>query len=219
MAVNNNLYTIYMHKNKINGKVYIGQTCQELSARWKNGDGYRSCTAFYRAIQKYGWDNFEHIVLCTNLTLEEANEKEAELIEQYHSRNKEHGYNIRAGGSKGALSDETIEKIRQSNLKAKRHISEETRLKLRLSHLGQKPSERQRAVARANSGFNNSRSKPVLCVETGEIFGSSGEAQRKLNIDSRGIRAACTGSKGQKTAGGYHWKFITREECNHGSKQ
>ena len=27
-------YTIYMHKNKINGKVYIGQTCQTLANRW-----------------------------------------------------------------------------------------------------------------------------------------------------------------------------------------
>ena len=47
-------YKIYMHKNKINGKVYIGQTKQSLKNRWSNGYGYRECPKFWRAIQKYG---------------------------------------------------------------------------------------------------------------------------------------------------------------------
>ena len=33
MAVNINLYTVYIHKNKINNKIYVGQTCQDLAAR------------------------------------------------------------------------------------------------------------------------------------------------------------------------------------------
>lgn len=52
------IYTIYMHRNKINGKSYIGQTFQKPEERWKNGAGYKSCTYFYAAIQKYGWNNF-----------------------------------------------------------------------------------------------------------------------------------------------------------------
>lgn len=69
-------YTIYMHKNKTNNKVYIGQTVQSLSARWKNGKGYIDSPKFYKAIQKYGWDNFEHIILEQHIkTTEEADEK------------------------------------------------------------------------------------------------------------------------------------------------
>lgn len=83
--------------------------------------------------------------------------------------------------------------------------------------MGQKPSERQREKARAFSGFNNPRSKPVMCIETQEIFGSSGEVERKLGISRKSVSAACTGLKGQKTAGGYHWKFILKEECLNGS--
>lgn len=49
-----NKFTIYMHKNKINKKVYIGQTIQEPKDRWKNGAGYKTCTKFYNAIKKYG---------------------------------------------------------------------------------------------------------------------------------------------------------------------
>ena len=58
--------TIYLHRNKINNKVYIGQTIQSPEERWKNGNGYKGCYYFYNAIQKYGWDNFEHIILEQN---------------------------------------------------------------------------------------------------------------------------------------------------------
>ena len=93
-------YTIYMHKNKTNGKVYIGQTSQIPERRWQNGYGYIENKYFYRAIQKYGWkDGFEHIILFENLSLDEANEKEIELIKLYNSTKKENGYNFSPGGS------------------------------------------------------------------------------------------------------------------------
>ena len=73
------MYTVYQHKNKINGKVYIGITMQEPEKRWGvNGRNYKSSPHFYSAIQKYGWDNFEHNILFTNLTKEEACLKEQE---------------------------------------------------------------------------------------------------------------------------------------------
>lgn len=72
-----NNYKIYMHKNKINNKIYIGQTKQSLNSRFKNGNGYQSCPLFFRAIKKYGWENFEHIILEENISsLEVANERE-----------------------------------------------------------------------------------------------------------------------------------------------
>lgn len=108
-------YTIYIHKNKINGKVYIGQTSQDPKKRWNNGKGYITSSKFYNAIQKYGWDNFEHIILFSNLTLEEANQKEKELINQYHSTEDEYGYNITNGGSNFHHSEKTKKKIGKSN--------------------------------------------------------------------------------------------------------
>ena len=57
----NKNYKIYIHKNKINNKIYVGQTKQSLSRRFRhNGEGYKHCICFYNAIQKYGWDNFTH---------------------------------------------------------------------------------------------------------------------------------------------------------------
>ena len=76
-------YCIYMHKNKINGKVYIGQSCN-INVRW-HPSSYQSSSYFFNAIQKYGWENFEHIILFENLTVEEAKSKEIELIAYYHT--------------------------------------------------------------------------------------------------------------------------------------
>lgn len=49
-----NDYVVYIHKNILNGKVYVGQTCN-LSERWRNnGKNYFNSIKFYNAIKKYG---------------------------------------------------------------------------------------------------------------------------------------------------------------------
>ena len=96
-------YIIYIHKNKINGKVYIGQTCETLARRARGGYGYKGCPHFYNAIQEYGWDNFEHLILEENLTSNEADIREAFWIEAFNSTNPEKGYNIQVGGKKASF--------------------------------------------------------------------------------------------------------------------
>lgn len=110
-----NNYTIYMHKNKINGKVYIGQTCQNPTKRWDNGRGYETSSRFYNAILKYGWDNFEHIILYSNLSQEEANMIEEKLIATYKSQDENFGYNIKAGGNNTKHTEDTKHKIGLAN--------------------------------------------------------------------------------------------------------
>ena len=79
-------YIIYMHKNLINNKVYIGQTNQTLATRCKNGEGYIDSPKFYNAIQKYGWNNFEHIILEKDIvSVDEADEKERYWIKSLSS--------------------------------------------------------------------------------------------------------------------------------------
>lgn len=104
-------YKIYVHINKNNGKKYIGQTKQSLNQRFRGGEGYKNSPKFYGAIKKYGWDGFEHILLFDGLTLEEANQKEEELIKKYDTTNDANGYNIAYGGDNHGISEETMQKI------------------------------------------------------------------------------------------------------------
>ena len=91
------MYIIYKHTNKINNKCYIGQTIHSLKSRCgNNGSGYKRCTKFYRAILKYGWDNFTHEIIMSNLNKIEANFWERYYISLYNSIDK--GYNIETGG-------------------------------------------------------------------------------------------------------------------------
>lgn len=96
MKFDDRLYVVYMHVNKINGKRYIGIS-HNYENRWRNGSGYK-LHVFGKAIQKYGWDNFEHIIVAENLCLEDAKQMEIELIKKYKSKVHENGYNVRSGG-------------------------------------------------------------------------------------------------------------------------
>lgn len=123
-------YTVYMHVCKENGKTYVGITRINAKRRW-GGNGYRyQGQIFYRAIQKYGWDNFEHIILFKNKTKEEAEELEKLYIKVLLSNNREFGYNIDNGGNSiGKMTEETKVKISQSKIGKK--LSERAKLSMK----------------------------------------------------------------------------------------
>jgi hypothetical protein len=91
-------YKVYMHTVP-NGKKYIGITKQNVKERWRNGRGYENNKRFYNAILKYGWENIQHDILLTDLTQEEAYEKEIELIALNETNNPNYGYNQTDGGA------------------------------------------------------------------------------------------------------------------------
>lgn len=106
-------YCVYCHRNKINGKRYIGQTVfqEDPNKRWLCGKGYKDSPHFDNAIQKYGWDAFDHFVIQGNLTKEEADELEILNISFYNTTDPKYGYNLRTGGSRGKHSEETKQKM------------------------------------------------------------------------------------------------------------
>ena len=61
-----------------------------------------------------------------------------------------------------------------------------------------------------NYGTRNERtSKKVMCIETGTIYYSTREAERKTNIYHNQISKCCLGRNKFETAGGYHWKYVS----------
>ena len=87
------MYVVYKHTSP-NGKIYIGITSQNPEVRWQNGFGYKNNHRFFRDIVKFGWDNFDHSILHSDLAQEDAQSIEAQLIAQYHSDNPQYGYNL-----------------------------------------------------------------------------------------------------------------------------
>ncbi len=130
------MYFIYVLENRINGKRYVGQTKNPSIRKRQHSYSSSKCPYIANAIQKYGWDNFEFIVLEEHEKLSKANRKEKYWIRKLNTLSP-NGYNLREGGDAGGKpSQETIEKIRKANLG--RVQSEEEKEKRAASHRGRK---------------------------------------------------------------------------------
>lgn len=175
MEIYNGEYCVYIHINKINGKAYVGQTCRNPKDRWDYGYGYKNQEYFYRAIRKYGWNNFEHEVIASKLTKDEADNFEKLLIEKLNLLNPKYGYNLHEGGSGGRMSEATKQKLRKANSGENhpiygKHLPESTRKKISNAKTGEKNNfygkhhseESKQKIREANSGSNNVRSKKVF---------------------------------------------------------
>lgn len=111
-------YYVYVHISP-NNKKYFGITKSCPKNRWKNGYGYASSPHFYNAILKYGWNNFQHIILADNLSKDWACRLEQDLIWKYQSNNPKYGYNVCNGGegTNGYRhSESTKQKLRESTI-------------------------------------------------------------------------------------------------------
>lgn len=90
--------TVYMHIVP-NGKRYVGITASYYPEhRFSNGSGYIGNERFYADIQKYGWDNIQHIICAEGLDIPEACDLEVQLIREFDTTNPENGYNKSKGG-------------------------------------------------------------------------------------------------------------------------
>lgn len=115
---------IYLIKNKVNGKVYVGQSW-DIGLRWSQhrySSGHNDHLS--RAIKKYGKESFEFSILQELSTIDclPQNVLQATLdmlesyyIELYHSLDSNYGYNKKGGGSRGKCSEETKAKMSKNN--------------------------------------------------------------------------------------------------------
>lgn len=227
-------YIVYLHVNKLNKKIYVGITkYSDPSKRWKYG--YKGNPHFNGAIQKYGWDNFEHIILFRNLSKEVCCRLEQLLISRYRKQNR--CYNIANGGEgASAMSEETKNKLRsyigpKSSQYGKKHSPERVEEQRRIAKECWIKQREHRLKELLKYGFKSGKnhpyygkplpeevrnkvrlalSKPVLMLDknTNEVireFTSATEAERFLNAKGHHINCCCAGKR--KTAYGYIWKY------------
>lgn len=202
----NNTYSVYMHITP-SDKIYIGITSRNPVKRWgRNGYNYRSNKHFYNAILKYGWDNIEHVILLTDLSKEEAEKKEIELIKKYNATDSKCGYNHENGGNSiGKHSEETKAKISESH-KGKK-LSDASRKKISDANKGKIPwdigmhlSDEEKFIC-----MMKQKRRPVFCIETKKYYCGVNYAEKKTGINASSIVRCCRGKVPR--AGGYHWEY------------
>ena len=123
----NNVGRIYVIKNTVNDKVYIGQTKKSLANRFSNhksaaNKGKRY--VLYYAMRKYGIDNF-YIELLEEVPYEKLNEREIYWIAKYNATNRKYGYNMSSGGNRQdnqavPLNDKEVLKLFNEGLSARK---------------------------------------------------------------------------------------------------
>jgi group I intron endonuclease len=93
---------VYVIKNQINGKIYVGQTSRGTRRRWVQhvSDCHRGLDLYlYRAMRKYGQENFSIEVIDHAQTREELDSLEHFWVEKLGARDSSVGYNMKEGGA------------------------------------------------------------------------------------------------------------------------
>lgn len=205
--MNNETHCIYMHKNKLDNKVYIGQTLDnKYLERWSSGHGY-SKQYFGEIITKYGWDNFEHKILETNIKDSDIDEREKYWIKYFDATNPEKGYNKDPGG--GSKSQETRQKMSDSWQKDIERKQKQSNLMIQLNKTLNRKGQNNSMYGRTREDIKQLLGKKVRCIETNKIFDSMSDASRWIcgNEKMRShIREVCEGKR--HTCYNYHWEYV-----------
>lgn len=135
---------IYLTTNLINNKKYIGKRQSPYFDETYKGSG----VLLHKAIDKYGWDNFSCEIIKECFSIEELNKEEKYLIEKYDAVNNNMYYNIASGGTGG----NTGRQYKGMPPHKKEH-SEETKIKMSISHKGHTTSKETRIkISKSNKG-------------------------------------------------------------------
>lgn len=175
-------YGIYGIINKINGKVYVGQTGERFLRRywhhqWKLRDNSHDNVYLQNAWNKYGEDNFDYVILEAVSDSSLLDELEIKYIDYYKKNNLSYNMLLGGGGRRGFKMSENAKKI----------IAEKNRQHM----LGTKHSEEtKKKMSETRSGRHINRSTDILnqdIVRNIKLLLISGktasEVSKELEID------------------------------------
>jgi len=226
---------IYLITNLINGRQYVGMSNNVRRRFWEHRSKSKdSDFVIYKAIRKYGIENFKIVVLEEVTDIDMLPSREVYWIEKLRPR-----YNMNKGGRGNSrkLSDELKEKLRSISKQQWKNKSEEEKQRiitnnltgpksdyvmpeshkqrLRELQLGRKQSQetcRKKSEKNKISLIGNqNRNKPVVCFLNGvkiTEYPSTKIASLNVGVDPACITGVLKGRR--KTAGGYNWKYLTQ---------
>jgi group I intron endonuclease len=191
---------IYKITNKINGKVYIGQTVRLLQERIKShvraSKRLTIKSYFLRALKKYGLDAFEWMTICECFSRKELDDKEIFYIKELNTVYP-NGYNITLGGggmSGFKHSEKTLNKVRGDNHWTRRlGITEETKNRISKSVSGERNGFYGKKHTLETNQKNGEKHRGLkLTNETKEKISKSNKGKKKTEEHKKNI------SKGRK---------------------
>ena len=212
---------VYIIKNDINDKVYIGKTNFSIEKRWKEhlqeASKHRvEHRPLYYAINKYGADHF-YIEKLEECSVENSSDREIYWIEFYDSY--KNGYNATLGGDgKTYLNYHKILKLFDETQLSQKDIANQCNCSVdSVRNIVNIYRDNVNWYERTNNSLKEKMiqsSVSVMCIEENKVFSSTMSAckwlmekGKKKNVNGRThISAVCKGKR--KTAYGYHWKYV-----------
>lgn len=231
-----NFTCIYLFKNLINNKVYVGQA-QNFYNRIKcYRNGREDNRLIGNALKKYGFNNFDIIVLEKDIPIESLNDRESYWIKYYNSCvyfENGWGYNMTEGGE-GTKGHRHSQKTKQILSEIRTNTGRPV-ICIETNKIFDNMNEASKWVGLKSDtsigkccrgelitagGYHwkyvdddnwkypiNKSTSPVVCIETNQTFDTMREASKFAKVKPCNITAVCMGL--QNTAGGYHWRLLS----------
>lgn len=198
---------IYKITNQINQKAYIGQS-KNISSRWRaHRTKYQTeDTLLYRAMRKYGIDNFSFEVI-EECDIDQLNDKEIFWIEYYNTHNLEKGYNLTDGGQKATKAILTEKEVLE--------IYELLKTPLSMEEIAKKYSVTYHTISDINTGFTwiHSNMKYPIRERYALVTGNGTNEPKKYYCMDCGVEVSKGSTRCVKCYGNFHrQQRISREE-------
>jgi group I intron endonuclease len=192
---------VYLIRNTVNGKCYVGQTRRDIHERWKEHIR-KTQYVLGAAMAFYGKDKFEFSVIC-EVPNDDLNDREVKEIAERETL-VPNGYNLQIGGENRDMHEETKRKIGANSavkLKGKK-MPETTREALRKANTGRSAPLTEEHKQRVREGKRGVM-KPVDQFTRDGVFVKAWESVRATGVS--GVAECCNGWT--KSAGRFVWKW------------
>ena len=203
---------IYVIKNNINDKIYVGKTITTLSNRWLHhkDDYLKYDWHLYRAMRKYGIEHFwiEQIEECQNSIVDEREKYWINKLDSYHN-----GYNMTIGGEgRIALNREEIinlwnqgySTLQIANIIGNKWSSSIINVLKQQGLYDAEEIKRRKTIDIANKQSTRRIFQYNEKAELINVFNSKKEASEITKINKKNISTALDTGAG---AGGFLWKW------------
>lgn len=221
-------WCVYVHIAP-NGKKYVGITSQKPEKRWKNGKGYNHNEHFKSAIDKYGWNNFQHIILFDNLKEEEAKRLETLTIALLRTHINKFGYNKTFGGEHPTFDENYVpnnaqkiycfenQKTYQSAAEAAKSFGFPTYTGIIENCRGVYKhchnyhfcylAEKEKFLDKCPEDFKD-EDRRVYCFSNNTLYKTTGEAAKDTKCALRTVKRRCIDNNRKETPQEYSFSYV-----------